>query len=67
MSTAISPINDTPARVFDRDGQPWFLGMDLLPVMGFANSTRAYSQIDEAEKGYLPRTEIGMAPGRPLQ
>lgn len=59
-------FNDTPARIIDREGQPWFLGMDTVPVLGLTNAGMAYSKLDEDERCYISRTDLGLSPGRQM-
>lgn len=48
------------------DGNPWFLGMDVIAILGIDNPRNAYKRLADKDKSYAPRTSIGMAPGRPL-
>lgn len=50
------------------DGQPWFVAADALAAMGYTthNASTHYGKVAAADKCYISRTSVGMAPGRPL-
>ena len=57
-----------PIRVADIDGQPWFVGADVLKVLfGQAGDRgRAYSRLDDTEKTKVCRGHLGMSSGKPM-
>lgn len=44
-------FNQTPVRVLDKAGQPWFVAADVCRVLEIANSRSAVEGLDEDEKG----------------
>ena len=40
-------------RVFDRDGENWFVAIDICRILGFTNPWNAVSILDEDEKDYV--------------
>ncbi|WP_394197741.1 BRO-N domain-containing protein [Litoreibacter albidus] len=48
------------------DGEPWFVGSDVSKAMEIKQVAHAYRRLDETERTYVGRTNLGMKPGRPL-
>lgn len=51
-------------RVVEKDGEPWFVGMDICSAIGVYASE--YRRLSVDEKCYLLRTQLGMKPGKSL-
>ncbi|MDR3474519.1 MAG: BRO family protein [Devosia sp.] len=47
------------------DGNPIFLGTDLCTVLGITNTGNAYARLDDDQKTYIRRVDLGLTPGRP--
>ena len=47
----IFDFNQSPVRVIDQGGQPWFVAKDVCQVLEIGNSRDAVAQLDEDEKG----------------
>lgn len=56
-------------RVVEIDGEPWFVGADLLRVLygGAQGKSWAYSPTSPDERAEIDRTTLGLKPGRPLR
>lgn len=54
-------FDDEPVRVMDREGQPWFVAVDVCRVLGIANSRDAVSDLDDDEKGVAITDTLGGA------
>ena len=54
-----------PIRIVDQDGEPWFVAKDVCDLLGMTtwNSLR---YLDDDEKSYLSREQVGMNPGRDI-
>ena len=69
----IFDFNQSPVRLIEQDGQPWFVASDVCRVLEIANSRDAVSDLDEDEKsGISPDySNVGNAdtriPNRGLQ
>lgn len=63
--SALSTYNFESAliRVIELDGNPWFVAKDAYDLLGLDKSATRRISADEQTK--LPRTQLGMAPGRP--
>lgn len=48
-------------RVVERDGEPWFVAVDICGALDIANSRDALTQIDEDEKGVALTDTLGGA------
>jgi prophage antirepressor-like protein len=44
-------------RVIQRDGEPWFVAVDVCKVLGLSNPTEAVRHLDDDEKSTLSITE----------
>ena len=51
-------------RVVQIDGDPWFVAADVISVLGLYASV--YRRLGEDEKRSLPRTQLGLKPGKAL-
>ena len=45
------------------EGEPWFVAADAVGLLSIGASE--YRRLTNNEKRYLPRTQLGMSPGRP--
>lgn len=54
-------FNESPMRVVQREGQPWFVAADVCEVLALSNPTVALDSLDEDErsKEYLGRQGEG--------
>ena len=52
-------FKETPVRVVERDGQPWFCAVDVCRVLGIARTDRAVSRLHEDEKGAHTMSTLG--------
>ena len=43
-------FNESPVRVIQRNGQPWFVAVDVCDVLGIVNGRDALQKLDEDEK-----------------
>ncbi|WP_407668824.1 BRO family protein [Paramagnetospirillum magnetotacticum] len=54
-------------RVVTIDDQPWFVAMDVCPVLGLAQHKGSYAhhlqRLDVTERKSTPRSELGYSPG----
>lgn len=48
-------------RVVERDGEPWFVAVDICGALDIANSRDALTRIDEDEKGVALTDTLGGA------
>ena len=39
-------------RVVERDGEPWFVAVDVCRALGLEQVSRALDRLDEDERGY---------------
>ena len=68
-ATTVSPdvslfdLKGHQIRVVTIGGEPWFAGHDICSTLAIGPSE--YRRLDETEKTYLPRTQLGMPAGRP--
>jgi len=44
-------FNGIEIRIFDRNGEPWFVGKDICTVLDLKNTGTAYSKLENDEKG----------------
>jgi prophage antirepressor-like protein len=63
-------FEDSPVRVIDRDGEPWFVLADVCKVLEIGNPTRAAERLDPEEKNTLTiddtqRFAFGLRAGNP--
>jgi len=56
-------FNALPVRVVEREGEPWFVAKDVCEAISISPSE--YRRLSDDEKCLLPRTQLGMRPGRP--
>lgn len=50
-------FGDQQIRVIDKDGQPWFVAVDLAKALGYHNTHDAGRLLDDDEKGaHIVRT-----------
>lgn len=56
---AIVPFQfgDEPIRIYDRDGHPWFVLVDVCRVLGIGNPSDAAKRLDEDERDALDITD----------
>ncbi|MBI1404187.1 MAG: hypothetical protein GC147_13370 [Porphyrobacter sp.] len=56
-------------RVVEIDGQPWFVGADVVRVLGFSkkSTATAYRHLADDESRYSPRETVGMGHGRAVR
>ena len=40
-------------RVIDRDGEPWFIAVDVCKALELGNSRQAIARLDDDEKGVI--------------
>lgn len=52
-------FNETPVRVIDREGEPWFVLRDVCAVLEHTNPSKAASELDEDEKGLTNGYTLG--------
>lgn len=45
----IFDFNQSPVRLIDQGGQPWFVAADVCQVLGLSNVTEALRSLDEDE------------------
>ena len=50
---------DTPVRVLDVDGEPWFVLADLCAVLEIANPRNVAARLDDDMKGVRPMDTLG--------
>ncbi len=53
-------------RAMTIGGEPWFVAADVCEVLGLTCPQRAYTRLPVQDKSYVPRTHVGMKPGRPV-
>lgn len=58
-------------RVIEIDGQPWFLTMEVLPILGMLPHRNSFThhlqnRLEANERSSYPRSELGLPGGRPL-
>ena len=42
---------DTPVRVLDVDGEPWFVAADIAKILGYATAKDMTRRLDDEDKG----------------
>jgi prophage antirepressor-like protein len=55
LKLATFDFDETPVRVLERDGEPWFVAADVCRVLDLGNTTEALRPLDEAD---LSNTEV---------
>jgi prophage antirepressor-like protein len=55
-------FNSNEIRVVEIDGEPWFVGMDVINLLNLYPSE--YRRLDDDQKSYLRRSHLGLAPGK---
>lgn len=59
MTPAIFDFEAQTVRVLMRDGQPWWVAVDVCCALGIANSRDAVAALDEDEKGVANTDTLG--------
>ena len=63
MTPAIKIFNNAEfgeVRIFDKNGEPWFVGRDVCNILGYGNPRDAISRhIDEDDKGVVKSDTLG--------
>lgn len=59
MNLSTFDFNQTPVRVVDVDGEPWFVAADVCRVLDIANSSDAVAVLDADEKGVANTDTLG--------
>lgn len=59
----IFPVTGAKIRTITKDGNPWFVAKPVCDELGIDIKD---VDLDDDEKSYLARTELGMKPGRPV-
>jgi prophage antirepressor-like protein len=57
----IFDFNQSPVRVIDQGGQPWFVAKDVCEVLEIGNSRMAVEALDDDEKGVSNTDTLGGA------
>jgi prophage antirepressor-like protein len=52
--------------IIDQDGNPWWVAKEVCEVLGLTNITEALRSLDDDEKSFISRTELGLKPGRDM-
>jgi prophage antirepressor-like protein len=69
MSNVINfNFNQQPVRIVEREDGPWFVGRDVLPVLGLDlnGTSKHYRKLHTSEKSNVNRIALGLNPGRPM-
>lgn len=53
-------------RAFVLDGMVWIIGADTLTGLKLSKGCQNYARLNDDEKCYLCRTEVGLPPGRAM-
>lgn len=48
------------------DGEPWFVGADIVRILGLDNAGNAYKRLGADEWTNIRRADVGEKPGRPM-
>ena len=64
--TPLFQFKGQPFRTQMIGGEPWFLGYDVLNILTVNGSAMAYRRLDEAERTYVSRADLGFGKGRSM-
>lgn len=61
------PVPGTGEQSFEirtviKDGEPWFVAMDICDALAIVNVGNAVNRLDSDEKSYIRRTDLGLNP-----
>lgn len=65
MNLATFDFNETPVRVVDVEGEPWFVAADVCRVLDLGNPTEAVRALEDDEKITLSNSEGNPRAGIP--
>jgi len=65
VTTFKFPITGDSARIVDKNGEPWFVAKDVCEILGLT-ARDSVRHLDQDEKTYVPRTYLGMFPGKDM-
>lgn len=65
VTTFKFPITGDSARIVDKNGEPWFVAKDVCEILGLT-ARDSVRHLDQDEKTYVPRTYLGMFPGKAM-
>ena len=51
MNEIVKLYKDTPVRIIEKDGEPWFVAKDVCNVLELANPRSSMALLDEDERG----------------
>ena len=51
MNEIVKLYKDTPVRIIEKDGEPWFVAQDVCNVLELANPRSSMALLDEDERG----------------
>ncbi len=61
---AVFNFGELQVRVVMKDREPWFVAKDACKALRLSNTGNAYARLDDYEKGYIRRVDVGMVAGR---
>jgi anti-repressor protein len=61
MSIIPFDFEGAAVRTVERDGEPWFIALDVCRVLDLNNSSQAISRLDDDEKGVITNDTLGGA------
>jgi prophage antirepressor-like protein len=52
--------------IVDEQGEPWWVAKEVCDALGIVNTGNAVGRLDEDEKSYIRRTDLGLNPGKDM-
>ena len=57
-------FEESPVRVVEKDGQPWFIAADVCRVLDLSNTSKAIEDLDEDERATVDRMTLTSSEGQ---